>query len=178
MATEHRHEKQPPAWMIMLVAAGIAVGALLYMRQKQRASQVQQNPVTGAGPGGVSMVNQGLFSGNPSVFYLPQGTTSSGSQQNITVTLGRGHGSGESHQPTPGIPVSSRPPTSPPGGSKTRTVTVGTWPGVSVNGLAQWNTTLWGIATHFGTSVDALARANNITNPSLIYPGQQIKIPG
>ncbi|MCS7081165.1 MAG: LysM peptidoglycan-binding domain-containing protein [Chloracidobacterium sp.] len=39
--------------------------------------------------------------------------------------------------------------------------------------------TLSGIARRYGTSVDALLRANpSITNPNLIYPGQRIIVPG
>lgn len=37
--------------------------------------------------------------------------------------------------------------------------------------------TLWGIAQRYGTSVSALAQANNIPDPALIYPGEQIRIP-
>lgn len=38
--------------------------------------------------------------------------------------------------------------------------------------------TLWGIAQQFGTTVDALAEANNISNPSAIEVGQVLTIPG
>ncbi len=38
--------------------------------------------------------------------------------------------------------------------------------------------TLWGIAQQFGTTVDALAEANGISNPSSIEPGQVLTIPG
>lgn len=37
--------------------------------------------------------------------------------------------------------------------------------------------TLYRIAVKFGTSVSAIAVANNITNPNLIYPGQVLVIP-
>lgn len=36
--------------------------------------------------------------------------------------------------------------------------------------------TLWDIAQKYGTTVDALVKANAIKNPDLIYPGQKIKI--
>ncbi|MGC9346495.1 MAG: LysM peptidoglycan-binding domain-containing protein [Anaerolineae bacterium] len=36
---------------------------------------------------------------------------------------------------------------------------------------------LFRIALRFGTTVPAIAQANNITNPSLIYVGQQLTIP-
>ena len=37
--------------------------------------------------------------------------------------------------------------------------------------------TLWGIAQRYGTTSQELAQYNGISNPSLIYAGQQIKIP-
>ncbi|MGH2331910.1 SafA/ExsA family spore coat assembly protein, partial [Thermoanaerobacter mathranii] len=38
--------------------------------------------------------------------------------------------------------------------------------------------TMWSIANMFGVSLDALIRANpQISDPNLIYPGQQICIP-
>lgn len=57
-------------------------------------------------------------------------------------------------------------------------VTVAKWPGKSVNGLAQWNTTLWGIAQHYHTTVPELLKLNpQIKNANLIFPGQKIKVP-
>jgi LysM repeat protein len=38
--------------------------------------------------------------------------------------------------------------------------------------------TLWGISRRFGTTVQAIALLNNIPNPSLIYAGQRLLIPG
>lgn len=38
--------------------------------------------------------------------------------------------------------------------------------------------TLWAIAARFGTTVSALAKLNNLTNPDLIYPGQVLLLPG
>ena len=37
--------------------------------------------------------------------------------------------------------------------------------------------TLSALAGRFGTSVDALAKANGIKNPDLIRPGQLIRVP-
>lgn len=37
---------------------------------------------------------------------------------------------------------------------------------------------LWAIARQYGTTVQAIAQANGIANPNLIYPGQQLVIPG
>ena len=38
--------------------------------------------------------------------------------------------------------------------------------------------TLSGIASRYGTTVSALAKANNIKNPNLIYAGNTLTIPG
>lgn len=38
--------------------------------------------------------------------------------------------------------------------------------------------TLYGIAQKYGTTVSALAKENNISNPNLIYAGNTLKIPG
>lgn len=40
-----------------------------------------------------------------------------------------------------------------------------------------WGDTLSQIAKRYGTTVDALAKANNIANPDLIYAGATLKIP-
>jgi LysM repeat protein len=38
--------------------------------------------------------------------------------------------------------------------------------------------TLWALSRRFNTTVEALARANHIANPNLIFAGAQLKIPG
>lgn len=38
--------------------------------------------------------------------------------------------------------------------------------------------TLWGIANHYGVTIQAIAGANRISDPNLIYPGQVLFIPG
>ena len=44
--------------------------------------------------------------------------------------------------------------------------------------MIQRGDTLMSIAQRFGVSMDALAAANRVVNPALIYPGQQLIIPG
>lgn len=43
--------------------------------------------------------------------------------------------------------------------------------------IVQKGDTLWNIAKKYKTTVDAIVEANNITNPDLIMPGQQLIIP-
>ena len=38
--------------------------------------------------------------------------------------------------------------------------------------------TLWAISLRYGTTVEAIVKANSIKNPNLIYPGQRLVIPG
>ena len=44
--------------------------------------------------------------------------------------------------------------------------------------VVQRGDTLWSIARRYGTTVQAIALLNNIPNPSLIYAGQRLTIPG
>lgn len=109
---------------------------------------------------------------SPNIFFLPQGAQSTPSQITVNVNRFPGNG-GYTGQPSP--PPTPTPHNPPPG--PRATVTVKKWPGNSSGGLAEWDTTLWGIANHFNTSVSALAAANHIANPNLIYPGQHIVVP-
>lgn len=51
-------------------------------------------------------------------------------------------------------------------------------PSEEINYVVKKNDTLSGIASKYGTTYQALASYNNISNPNKIYPGQIIKIPG
>lgn len=128
----------------------------------------------------VSSSNQ--YTGNngnaasPNVFFLPQGAQPSGTS--YTVNINRNPANylpaivpGNMFTPPP-VPRTVPPPNTPHSNS----VTVAHWPGTITGGLSQWNTTLWGIAQHFGTTVENLQTLNNIQNPNLIYPGEEIKV--
>lgn len=65
--------------------------------------------------------------------------------------------------PTPEAEPSPSPEPSPTPEPRTHVVTQGE--------------TLSGIARHFGTTVEALVAANNIENPDVIHPGQELIIP-
>ena len=44
--------------------------------------------------------------------------------------------------------------------------------------VVQWGENLFRIALRYGTTVEAIASANGITNPNCIYVGQRLIIPG
>lgn len=57
--------------------------------------------------------------------------------------------------------------------AKATSVTVGKWNATD----APWNSTLWGIANHYGMSVAALLKLNpQIKNANLVYPGEKVKV--
>ena len=61
---------------------------------------------------------------------------------------------------------------------QTETPSGGTTEGGETVYTVQRGDTLWGIAQKYGTTSQELAQYNGISNPSLIYAGQQIQIPG
>lgn len=140
-----------------------AAGVLLFVvfSTMRGAKQAVPNPNNGARISG----NNGNREA-PNIFFLPNGTNPAPVPSTFTINVNRGPGNGGStNQPSP--------PPAPPAHS----VTVKKWPGNSSGGLAEWDTTLWGIANHFGTTVSALAALNHISNPNLVYPGQVINLP-
>uniref|UniRef100_UPI002CDC360E LysM peptidoglycan-binding domain-containing protein n=1 Tax=Aggregatilinea sp. TaxID=2806333 RepID=UPI002CDC360E len=49
--------------------------------------------------------------------------------------------------------------------------------GQTITHTVQPGETLWNIAVAYGTTAQAIAQANNILNPQLIYVGQVLTIP-
>ncbi|MDP7545481.1 MAG: LysM domain-containing protein, partial [Anaerolineales bacterium] len=50
--------------------------------------------------------------------------------------------------------------------------------GAAATHVVRRGETLWRIAAHYGSSVNAFAGANQLSNPGLIYVGQHLSIPG
>lgn len=173
------------AWIAIGIAATMMIRS--YMTTKSGTQSTTSTTDTGNGTNGNGTP--------PNIFFLPQGAGGTVAPPQVSVTINRQPGNGGTSG-TPGTPVSNHPPIGGSGGpaitpvpgnvppvgpatpaQKYQTVTVERWPGNSSGGLAGWDTTLWGIANHFGTTVDQLAQLNNISNPNLIYPGEQIRVP-
>lgn len=66
----------------------------------------------------------------------------------------------------PGVPTHTPTPTTPPG-----------TPGATIVHVVQRGENLFRIALGYGTTVEAIAAANGISNPRLIYVGQKLTIP-
>lgn len=170
-------------WVWMVIALAIALVYYFYKKNQSSSTTSDQNSAENT-PGGTDsslvpqFVNQTYTNVSPP-----------------SVTVNNNGGSGKSNPPPKSTkpPAKGKPPkksTKPPttkGGQQYTTVTVGQWPSGSggspsasaSGGEAAWNSTLWGIATHYDVKggYQALAKLNNISDPSLIYPGQKIKVP-
>jgi len=87
----------------------------------------------------------------------------------ITVAVGT-----PTPTPTGTPPTPTATPTPAPGTpTPTPTPVPGGFPYV-----VRWGDTLWAIALRFGTTVEAIVRANNIADPNYIWAGQTLIIPG
>jgi hypothetical protein len=73
--------------------------------------------------------------------------------------------------PPAGNPPPTAPPAAPPAAAR-RYVIVAKY----TTNSPPWNSTLSGIAAHYGTSVSRLVQINGIKNPNLIFTGQKIWI--
>ncbi|TCO52996.1 LysM peptidoglycan-binding domain-containing protein [Actinocrispum wychmicini] len=165
-----------PMWgWILGGVAGLVIVSSVTANRKAAGAGPQQRP---SGSNGDAPA--------PSIFFLPQGPYQP-NPGNISVVVNP-RSDQPSDQPFPlprWVQVPRRSPEQVPTGpagppapapQPRAVVTVKQWPGRSSGGLAEWDTTLWGIAKHFNTPVDKLAADNNVSNPNLVFPGQQISV--
>jgi LysM repeat protein len=103
-------------------------------------------------PGGLPAPSPTPISVGPQPVLTPQATPATTTSQPSTA------------QPAPAQPAPAPAPTAIPAGGATYTV--------------QRGDTLSAIAKKFGTTTTAIAQLNGITNPSRIYTGQKLRIPG
>lgn len=182
-------------WVWLLIGTVVVGGIALYLRHKQGSS-----PGTSTGqaaPGqtaGVQQVPdiilQDYAGSNTQTVTTPAAATAPPappvtppSQPAPTPAPPPPASSGSGATPTP--PPAAKPPAPPKAGKakppkKYTIVTVGKWTATpGKNNLAPWNSTLWGIAQHYGVQggYQELAKLNGISNPNVIHPGQKIKVP-
>jgi len=145
------------AFLLVLAMVVVGLGAC------SKSAEVRETSPTTAP---TAALTPGVAGGSPaapgetvvSAVTLPAGTTGT-SVQPTPVTV--------QPQPTAVSQATSVAPTAPP---------------PSGQGEVVWHTvksgeTLSSIARQYGTTAEAIAQANNLTNPSYIYPGQKLKIP-
>jgi LysM repeat protein len=175
--------------MPFVIIGVVAIAAYLFMRNKSSSGS------SGQGTSSTGNTSDTTVGGDL--------TTNPGGLQSLTVNYpdtmsgtGGTPGGGDVEPPTgdndnegSGTPnPQPRPPRPPkgighhqhvktPASQPAKFVTVATWPGASTGGLAQWNTTMWGIAKHSGISLAQLEKLNpQIKNPNVIQPGQRVRI--
>jgi LysM repeat protein len=140
-------------------------------------------PVSGSGVF-ARVVFQGVAGGSASVIFTSVSLLNNLTQpipaatQNATITVTGGPTA--TTAPPTATPTRTPGPTVTPGPTATRTPTAtpGPAPVCSVYYTVRWGDTLYSIARRFGTTVQAIAAVNGITNPSLIRIGQVLCIPG
>ena len=160
-------------WLI-----GAALLAYLYFRNHSGSS----GGATSTGGGGSSTTgNISLKSAGPTIDVVSQYAQTQTSNHN-TTTNNNPPPRHRTHNPQPKPPHRKNKQThhttvKHPGKSAAEYVTVGKWPGKSSGGLAQWNTTVWGIAHHFNESVASILKLNpQIKNANLVHPGERVRV--
>jgi hypothetical protein len=175
-----------PLWAWMGIALALALVFSIWKKNKAASSSSTSGSLSITPPGSSA-------DATTAASQIPQfvNLTNVSNSQAQNQTQSQNNTTNNTTPPTtPTPPPPTTTPTPPTNTSKYVTVTVGQWPtggggnpSASENsfgaGTAAWNSTLWGIATHYNVpgGYQALATLNGISNPNLIFPGQQIKVP-
>jgi LysM repeat protein len=147
------------------------------------------SPVTGSGDL-FTITFQGKADGQSTVGYADlklaksDGTEIAATTQTAQITVGTATQPTATPTatltPTPTTTVTTPTPTptgTPPTATPTPTPTATQQPGQTVVYVVQRGDTMYSIARRFGTTVEAIAQINNISNPSRIFAGQKLLIP-
>jgi len=159
--------------------AGAALLAYMYFRHQSSTGAGG----TSTGGGGSAATGDITLQPSPTSITVQgqYGPNTTGPVSNVGNPPPR-HGTGNPQPKPPPKPPKKKHVTTiktPPKKPNTREqfVTVAKWPGKSSGGLAQWNTTLWGIANHQHTTVAHLLQLNpQIKNANLVKPGEKIRV--
>jgi LysM repeat protein len=145
------------------------------------------SPVTGSGDL-LSVTFQGKADGQGTIAFADlklaksDGTEIAATTQTAQVTVGTPTQPTATSTPTqtatPTATSTTPTPTgTPPTATPTPTPTATLQPGQTVIYVVRSGDTLYSIARRFGTTFQAIAQINNISNPSRIFAGQQLLIP-
>jgi spore coat assembly protein SafA len=165
---------------VWLLGAGV-LAYFLFFRNSSSSTGAGATSTGGGGTatGGTTTIDTGAVQVSVSQAAPTTSNAQTTNAQQTNPSVAQTHPAQPQPSPTPPPKVAKTHPAIPaPAKAKTTTVTVAKFPGKSTNGEAQWNTTMWGIANHYGISLQTLEAANpQVKNPNLIYPGQKITVP-
>ena len=149
------------ALTLTIVLAIIVVGGCTRAKPTQEPSQVVTSPTIKAPPGATVVAVEPTATLGP--YDMPAGIT----QTVAASTLATATPTATPTSP-PGVPTHTPTPipTTPPG-----------TPGAPIVHVVQRGENLFRIALRYNTTVEAIAAANGIRNPQLIYVGQRLTIP-
>jgi LysM domain len=152
---------------------GAAILAYLYFRSQSGSSGSSSSGTSANTP---QNANSGTATTGDTTFGAPTTNLTINSQYSQTSSSTTGvpapRHTTPNPQPTPAVKPATKTATTTVK-TPASTVTVGTWNATN----APWDSTLWGIANHFGTTVANLMKLNpQIKNANLIYPGEKVKV--
>jgi LysM repeat protein len=158
-------------WLI-----GAAVLAYLYFRSQNSSSSTSTGSST---PANVPQnANSGTSTTGDTTFGPPTTNLTINSQysqaSNSTTGSPPPRHATANPQPTPAVkPATKKAVTTVKTPAKATSVTVAKWTASNT----PWNSTLWGIANHYDTTVANLLKLNpQIKNANLVYPGEKVKV--
>jgi LysM repeat protein len=160
--------------LLLLVIVLVAIGLTGCERSAEtRGSESADASATGEGSNATPVPGETIVSAVTSSPDSSSGSSGEGVQPQPTVGSAAG-----------GTPVSSAPTaTAAPGAAPQATAQpAATQASPTTEAGVVWHTvqrgeTVYSIASRYGTTVDAIAAANNLSNPQTIYVGQKLKIP-
>jgi hypothetical protein len=174
---------------VVWLAGAAVIAYFLFFRNKGSSTSP-----TSTGGGGTSTTGDITLQPGTETIDLgsPTGNTVTNPAPVTSNTGGSGSEDEDNEPGNPGQPghrPNPQPTPKPPGRTKShhkkiqhkagqpQFVTVTKWPGQSVNGLAQWSSTLSGIAGRYHTTVPDLLKLNpSIKNPNLVFPGEKVRV--
>lgn len=176
-----------PGAIIKIIQTGDSAGTLVVYQQAGRIAVETRNPLFRLeSPAATLSVEQSAFrvdvnEAGDTFVLAERGLVYSRSQDELVpVAAGESLRTGAGRRPTlqQGTPVALPPPPPPPPRTATPTATPvpPTQPPQRVHVIAQGDTLTY-LATKYNVTVEAIVKANNVTDPNLLSIGQRLIIP-